>query len=91
VEISKETYYYVGALKHTYCATDDQYGVQVSLDGKSKWIVDKTSYLTGLTIAEGSSITAPEGFRVTMKVNDIKTIIGPGTYTGKIEIIVTKS
>jgi hypothetical protein len=91
VEISKKTYYYVGALKHTYCATDDKYGVKVSLDDKSKWIVDKTSYLTGLTIAEGGSIIAPEGFSLTMKVNDIKTIIGPGTYTGKIEIIVTKS
>ena len=91
VEISKKTYYYVGALKHTYCPTDDKYGVKVSLDGQSKWIVDKTSYLTGLTIAKGGSITAPEGFSVTMKVNDIKTNIGAGTYTGKIEIIVTKS
>ena len=27
----------------------------------SRWVVTKTSYLTGLTIGEGSSVTAPEG------------------------------
>ena len=78
VKLSKKTYYYIGAVRNTYCATDDKYGMKVSLDGKSKWVVDENSYLTVLTIAEGADITAPEGYSLAMTVNgSVKLGVNP--------------
>lgn len=90
VEVSKETYYYIGEVKNTYCATDDEYGMQVSLDRNSSWIVDETSYVTGLTIAEGAVMKAPEGYTVTMTVDGIKKPIAAGAYEGQIMLKVAK-
>ena len=84
VEVSKETYFYIGEVKNTYCATDDEYGMQVSLDRNSTWIVDETSYLTGLTIAEGAVIKAPEGYTVILTVDGVKKPISAGAYEGRI-------
>jgi hypothetical protein len=81
---TKEKYYLIGAVKNTYCATGDKHGIKVSLDGKSKWIVDKTSYLTELTIAKGASVSASQGSKVTMTVDDIEKPVIAGTYKGKI-------
>jgi hypothetical protein len=91
VEVSKETYYYIGEVKNTYCATDDEYGMEVSLDRNSTWIIDETSYLTGLTIAEGCTVTAPEGYKASMTINGSTKAIKAGDYKGKIVITVTKS
>lgn len=88
VKIAKKYYYYIGEVSHTYCAIDDKYGMKVSLDGNSSWIVDKTSYLTALTIAEGASVKAPEGANLIMTVNGIKKAIGAGSYNGKIVLEV---
>jgi len=90
VKISKKTYYYVGAVKNTYCATEDKHGLKVSLDGKSKWVVTKTSYLTNMTIAKGACIDTPEGFKVAMTVNGVPKPIKAGDYEGKIVLVVTK-
>jgi hypothetical protein len=62
-------------------------GVIVSLTG-STWTVSGTSYLTSLTIGEGSAIAAPEGSTVTMTVNGAKKAIVAGTYKGKIVLTV---
>ena len=35
-----DLYYLIGKQKETYCETDDKYGVKVSLDTDSKWVVD---------------------------------------------------
>jgi hypothetical protein len=86
-----ELYYLIGDVKNTYSATDDKKGVTVALDGKSVWTVDKTSYLTELTIASGGSITAPKGFKVTMTVDGAAKEIKAGTFKGKIVLSVTKS
>jgi hypothetical protein len=83
-------YKLIGEVKNAYCATDAKNGIKVSLDGNSKWVVDKTSYLTGLTIAEDGIITAPNGFNVTMTVDGVKTPIKAETYKGKIVLMVTK-
>ena len=88
---SYEKYYLIGEVKQTYCATDDKYGIKVSLDGNSSWVVDKTSYLTGLTVARGGAITAPKGYSVTMTVDGVKKTIGAGEYKGKIVLTVTKA
>jgi hypothetical protein len=58
--------------------------MKVTLDGGSTWVVDKASYLTGLTITEGAVIEGPEGAKVTMTVDGKETTIQAGTYEGKI-------
>lgn len=82
-------YKIIGEVKDTYSATDDKYGMRVSIDKNSSWIVDKTSYLTGLTIADGAVVTAPEGFSLAMTVDGDPRAIKPGEYKGKIVLKVT--
>jgi hypothetical protein len=65
-------------------------GVIVTLANGSIWTIYGTSYLTGLTVDNGS-IVAPEGMRVEMKVNGTKTEIKTGkTYTGNIVLTLRK-
>lgn len=85
-----ELYYLIGEVTNTYCATDEKFGVSVSLDADSSWVVDKTSYLTVLTIADSAAISAPEGYSVTMTVDGFKKAIKAGIYKGKIVLTVTK-
>jgi hypothetical protein len=66
-------------------------GVIVTLTNGSRWTVTGTSYLTSLTIDEGSTITAPKGNKVTMMVDGVVKTIEPGGYKGKIVLTVTKS
>jgi hypothetical protein len=90
-EITMKTpqlYKLIGEVKNTYCATNDKYGVAVSLDSNSTWIVDKTSFLTSLTIAKDGAITAPKGFKVVMTVDGVGKEIKAGTYSGKIVLAV---
>ncbi len=90
-EITMKTpqfYKLIGEVKNTYCATEDKNGLKVSLDGNSKWIVDKTSYITGLNIAQGATVIAPSGHGVTMTVDGAVKEIKPGIYTGKIVLTV---
>jgi hypothetical protein len=91
VKVSKKYYYYVGAVKNTYCATNDKHGVTVSLDAGSKWVVDENSYLTNLIISDGAVIAAPDGYNLTMTVDGVKKEIKAGRYSGKIALIVNKS
>jgi len=65
-------------------------GMIVSLKGGTVWTVTGTSYLTSLTIDDGS-IDAPERSKVAMTVNGARTEIKPGkTYTGNIVLTVSK-
>lgn len=66
-------------------------GVIVSMDARSVWTVTGVSYLTALTVAEGATIKAPEGYKVTMTVDGIETIIKSGVYKGKIVLLVAKT
>jgi hypothetical protein len=61
-------------------------GVIVSLDDKSTWTVTGASYLSSLTIADGATVTGPEGQEITMTVNGKKTAVKAGTYKGDIVI-----
>ena len=65
-------------------------GVIVSLTNGSTWTVTGTSYLTSLTIDNGSTITAAKGYKATMTVDGMEKVIGPGEYKGLIVIKVTK-
>jgi len=91
VKLTKKNYMYIGAVKNTYCATDEKYGMKVSLDGKSRWVVEENSYLTGLDISEGAVIAAPDGYKLSMTVNGVKKEIKAGRYSGKISLSVTKA
>jgi hypothetical protein len=65
-------------------------GVIVTLTNGTVWIVAGTSYLTSLTVDSGS-ISAPEGSKVMMTVNGIKTEIKTGmSYTGNIVLTVSR-
>ena len=90
-EITMKTphlYKLIGEVKNTYSATDDKNSLKVSLDGSSKWVVDKTSYVTGLTISRDGTITADKGHSVTMTVDGVGKEIKAGTYSGKIVLTV---
>ena len=63
-------------------------GVAVVLTNGSVWTVAGTSYLTSLTFDEDSSLVAPDGRELTLKVNGKEKKLTAGTYTGKIELIV---
>jgi hypothetical protein len=92
-EITMETphlYQLIGEVKNTYGATDAAYGLAVSLDKESKWIVGKTSYLTKLTIAKKGTVIAPEGYRLVMTLDGIETLLGSGDYNGKIVLAIEK-
>jgi hypothetical protein len=88
-EITMETpelYYLIGEVSNIYGETDDP--LTVSLDAESKWVVDKTSYLTGLTMAKGATLTALEGYSVALTVDGVKTSIGAGNYEGRIVLTI---
>ena len=87
--ITSEDYKLLGEVSNTAIEAVNN-GVIVTLTG-STWTVTGTSYLTSLTIGEGSSISAPEGYSVTMTVNGVKKAIGAGSYKGKIVLTVTKT
>ena len=58
----------------------------------STWVVNQTTELESLTIAEGADITATDDqHSVTMTVDGIETGIKPGTYQGKIMLTVTEA
>jgi hypothetical protein len=82
-----ELYKLVGEFVHTYASTG--YGMTVSLAGRSTWTVNKTSYLTSLTIGSNSAVKAPGGRKLTMTVDGTATAITPGkSYSGVIVISV---
>jgi hypothetical protein len=83
-----ELYYLIGEQRETFVATDDANGANVTLKD-SKWFVSKTSYLTGLTIGEGSQVVAPGGSKLAMTVDGVATPIAAGTYKGKIVLQVS--
>lgn len=82
-------YKIIGEVKDTYSDTNDRYGMKASFDKNSKWVVDKTSYLTGLTIAEGAMVTAPDGCSLAMTVDGAPKAIKSGEYKGNIVLKVT--
>lgn len=88
--ITSTEYKQLGEVTNTP-ATAINNGVIVSLTNGSTWTVTGDSYLTRLTITDGAKIAAPNGYKVTMKVNGSETNIMSGTYNGKIEFTVTKS
>jgi len=81
---------YLGDLVNTPAPAVNN-GMIVTLTGGTVWTVTGTSYLTSLTVDNGS-IAAPEGSKVVMTVNGAKTEIKTGkTYTGNIVLALSKN
>jgi hypothetical protein len=87
--ITSGDYLMLGEVTNKPCPAVNN-GVIVTLTD-STWTVTDTSYLTSLTITEGSVINAPEGCKAAMTVNGAQKAIKAGTYKGSIVITVTKS
>jgi len=86
--ITSEDYLLLGEVTNRPCAAVNN-GVILTLNG-SAWTVTGTSYLTSLTIGDGSTITAPEGCKISMTVDGAAKAIKAGTYKGNIVITVMK-
>ncbi len=85
-----DLYGLVGEFRHTYAPLPAAFGMSVTLDGSSRWVVDKTSYLSSLSLASGAVVSAPAGRSVTMTVNGVATTIQPGaSYSGAIVLKVS--
>jgi hypothetical protein len=83
-QINSTDYYDLGEVTNTPQAAINN-GTIVSVDGTSTWVVNGTSYLTGLTVASGAKIEAPSGKTLSMTVNGTAKAITPGnTYSGPI-------
>jgi hypothetical protein len=63
-------------------------GAQVTVGSGSIWSVAQTSYLTRLAIADGGTINAAAGSRVTLQVDGIDQPLRPGSYKGRIVLRV---
>jgi hypothetical protein len=85
--ITAADYKLLGVVVNTPAAAVNN-GVVVALSNQSVWTVTGTCYLTSLTIGKDSSVTVPEGKKITMKVNGKKKKLAAGTYTGKVELVV---
>ncbi len=84
---TEKTYYLIGDVKNTIGNTGG-YGLAVSLDSGSHWTVTKTSYLSRLDIAAGSTVTALEAQNLSMTVNGKIVPMAPGQYRGLIVLNV---
>lgn len=63
-------------------------GVIASFDSQSFWTVDKTCYLTALTLEPGAVVQAPAGKTLTMTVDGVATAPLPGSYKGNIVMTI---
>ncbi|WP_221800930.1 hypothetical protein [Oceanobacter mangrovi] len=79
-DVTADQYGYIGQVVNEFAATDDETGLDLTLDGSSSWVVDETSYLTSLTLEDGASVTAPDGYSLTMLVAGVETTIAAGTF-----------
>jgi hypothetical protein len=87
---TRESFHSVGEVANILSAGGAQGGLTLMLDGTSSWTVARTSYLNALTLAPGSRIDAPQGARVELFVDGVARPLGAGSYTGHIELRVSR-
>jgi len=83
--ITAEDYRYLGEVTNTASSPVNN-GVIVSLDATSTWVVTGNCYLTRLTLEPGAVVTAPPGYRLTLRLGGKDMLVRAGTYTGRIEL-----
>jgi hypothetical protein len=88
---SPDLYYLIGKETEIYGPVNDKHGVSVSLDKHSTWVVDKTSWLTRLTLEDGATVAAPTGHCVALSVDGVRTPIHAGTYAGRLTLAVSST
>jgi len=79
------------SLNGNYYGAESNFGISASFNKNSTWTITNDSYLGSLTIADASNIKTPEGYKVEMTVNGVKTEISAGTYTGKVILKLVKA
>ncbi|MGM9615739.1 MAG: hypothetical protein ACI3W7_09480 [Oscillospiraceae bacterium] len=60
----------------------------LSLDGDSTWIVTGSTKLDALSLAQGATVAAPEGYTISVTVNGQVTELTAGEYQGEILLTV---
>ena len=88
-DIGSADYMLLGEVTNTVSPAINN-GVVLSLTSSS-WTITGTSYLTNLTIGDGSTIAAPAGSKVTMTVDGKAVPVKCGSYTGNIVLSVNKA
>jgi hypothetical protein len=83
---TQATYWLIGNVVNTLGATPDKNGVSVTVGKGATWVVNKTSYITDLTISAGGAVKAPTGYRVSLKVNGKAVALRPGHYSGALTL-----
>lgn len=78
----------IGDVVNTFGPHAEKCQISVFVDGRSHWVVDKTSYLNDLTIAPGASVAAPAGRTLSLTVDGVATPIKAGAYRGAIVLHV---
>jgi hypothetical protein len=81
---TRETLHQIGCVTNTLGANTGSHGVKLSLDGHSRWVLDKTSYLNELTLAPGAVVSAAHGHTLTLLVDGVQTPLKAGSYKGKL-------
>jgi len=84
---TEKTYYLIGDVRNTFENTGG-YGLDVALDGSSRWMVTKTSFLSRLRIAPGAQIVAAKGRNLVMTVDGRAVAVKSGNYAGDIRLEV---
>jgi hypothetical protein len=85
---TRETFRSVGEVTNTFGPGSSNHVLNVYLDWNSTWTVDKTSYLNGLVLADGATVSAAEGRTLRMTVNGSAVPVAPGSYAGSIVLEV---
>lgn len=70
----------------TQASTDES----LTISADEPYVVSETTFLSSLTIAEGATIAAPDGYSVTLTVDCVETPIEAGMYTGNVVLTVTE-
>ena len=87
---SAKTYYLIGDVENKFGSGTGPYGLDVSLQGRSTWVVTKTSYVTRLAIGAHARIAARGGMVVRLTVNGTEQPLKAGVYKGKIILAVSR-
>lgn len=90
-EPTAKTYHLIGDMKHTFGRTAGANGLQVTLGHGARWVINKTSYLSGLVISDGAHINAPQGHHVALSVDGQAKPLSAGSYQGAIVLEVSGS
>ncbi|WDS35040.1 hypothetical protein [Pseudoxanthomonas sp.] len=87
-EPTDKTYWQIGHVINTFAPTPEANGATVKVGEGSRWVVTKTSYLTGLDLAKGSEVVAAPGYKLSLSVDGKVQALKPGHYQGKLVVDV---